>query len=144
MTLSNYMSKVRQLRHNVIHLFIHSCQLVPFPTWVNITSEPVSPIQPNRSQVILICTVELNPAVDVPVIVYVWLTDPAGNLLTITTTSVSGSTYTTTATIRSFGREQSGVYSCAATVNSSSPYLTNSSLKSGMAYVTVGNSNTCF
>ena len=111
---------------------------------MNITSEPVSPIQTNGSQVILICTVELNPAVDVPVTVYVWLTDPAGNPLTVTTTSMSGSTYTSTAMIRSFGREQSGVYSCAATVNSSSPYLTNSSLKSGMAYVTVGNSNTCF
>ena len=111
---------------------------------MNITSEPVSPIQSNGSQVTLICTVELSPAVDVPVTVYVWLTDPAGNPLIITTIPKSGSTYTSTAMVRSFGREQSGVYTCSATVNSSSPYLTNSSLKSGMAYVTVGNSNTCF
>ena len=81
---------------------------------------------------------ELSPAVDVPVTVNVQLTEPAGSPLTITTPSMSGSIYTSTAMVSSFGRDQSGVYTCTATVNSTSSFLTDSESQSGTARVTVG------
>lgn len=89
---------------------------VPNPT-VTITSTPVSPIRLIKSTVTLICTVELSSAVDVPVTVNVQLIAPSGSPLTTTLPSVSGLTYTTTAMINSFGRNQSGVYACTATVD---------------------------
>ena len=81
---------------------------VPTPISVILTSDPVSPIRPVGSVVTLTCTVELSPAVDVPVTVNVQLSDPAGSLLTTTTPSISDSTYNSTATVSSFGKNQSG------------------------------------
>ena len=94
---------------------------------VILTSAPLIPIV--GSDVTLTCTVELSPAVDVPVTVNVQLSDPAGSPLTTTTPSMSGSTYTSTAMVSSFGREESGDYTCTATVSSSSsiPFLLDSS-----------------
>ena len=80
---------------------------------------------------------ELSPAVDVPVNVNVQLSDPAGNPLTTTTPSMSGSTYTSTAMVSSFERDQSGVYTCIATVSSVSSFII-SNMGSMSARVTVG------
>ena len=84
------------------------------------------------------CSVVLSSAIDVPVTVNVQLSDPAGSLLTTTTLSVSGSTYIATAMINSFGREESGNYTCTADITSSSLFFTNSGSKSTIAHVTVG------
>ena len=91
---------------------------VPPPS-IHIASNQTNPIRPIGSAVSLTCIVELNLAVDIPVIVNIQLRDPAGRILTTTTPSVSGSTYTTTATISSFGRERSGEYTCRASIGSS-------------------------
>ena len=100
-------------------------------------------VRPIGSTVTLTCMADLDPAVDVPVTVDIQLSDPAGRTLTTTTPSVSGSTYTSTAMVNSFGREQSGVYTCRATVASSPPnsFLFVSSPQSGTLRVTVGEVN---
>ena len=109
---------------------------VPNPM-VMVSSYPVSPIRPVGSHVTLTCTVhvELSPAVDVPVTVNVQLSDPAGSPLT--TSSMSGSTYTSTAMVSSFGRDQSGNYTCTVTVSSMSRFFTDSSQSVAMR-VTAG------
>ena len=106
-------------------------------------SNPTSPIRPIESAVTLNCTVELSPLVDVPVTVNVHLSDPTGSPLTTTTPSVSGSNHTTTAMISSFGRNQSGNYSCTATLTSDSLFLTNSGSLSAESYITVGKTLLC-
>ena len=88
----------------------------------------------------LTCTADLDPAIDIPVTVNIQLRDPAGRTLTTTTPSVSGSTYSSMATISSFGRDQSGLYTCSATVSPSPPssFLSGSSSRSGTLRVTTG------
>ena len=113
---------------------------VPIPE-VMISSDPVNPIQLMGSDVTLTCTVELDPAVDVPVAVNTVWTGPAGFFMTTNTAQpVMGSTttYTSIAMVSSFGRDHSGVYTCTATVSSSSSLLTDSGAQSGTARVTVG------
>ena len=113
---------------------------VPPPVSVTVTSDPVSPIQPFISpDVTLTCTVELSPAVDVPVTLNTVWTGPDGFMTTNTAQPVVGSTttYTSTAVVSSFGRDQSGNYTCSATVTSNSQYLTDSS-KFGSKNVTTG------
>ena len=109
---------------------------------MTITSDPVSPIRPVGSDVTLTCTVELSPTVDVPVTVNTVWTGPDGFMTTNTAQPITGSTttYTSRAMVRLFGRNQSGVYICRATVSSSSPFLMNSSLIFGTTNITVGNS----
>ena len=89
----------------------------------------------------LTCTAELSGGaeVNVPVTVTFVLsrTDPAGSPLTTVTPSMSGSTYTSTAMVSSFGRNQSGVYTCTATVSSTSSFVS-SNMGSMSARVTVG------
>ena len=97
-------------------------------------------IHPIGSTVTLTCMADLDQAIDVPVIVSIQLRDPAGSPLTTTTQSVSGSTYSSMATISSFGRNQSGVYICTATVSpsSSNRFLSSSSSRSVTLRVTTG------
>ena len=104
------------------------------------TGNKPNPIRPVGSIVTLTCTVELSPAVDVPVTVNVQLSDPAGSPLTTTPPSVSGSTYITTTMISSFGREQSGVYTCAvnAATTSTTSFITGSKVGFGTARITIG------
>ena len=73
---------------------------------------------------------ELSPAVDVPVTVNTVWTGPDGFMTTNTAQPVMGSTaiYTGTTIVSSFGRNQSGNYSCTATVSSNSSFLYNSSV----------------
>ena len=90
------------------------------------------------ANVTMTCTVELSPAIDVPITVNIHLSDPAGRTLTTTTPAVSGSNYTAIAMVNSFGRNESGNYTCTADIASSSLFFTNSGSKSTMAHVTVG------
>ena len=112
---------------------------VPNPMVVAISSDPVSPIRPVGSDVTLTCTVELSPAVDVPVTVNIVWTGPDGVTLSSTTPVMESLTrYTSTAMVSSFGRDQSGVYTCIATLSSASSFITDSGSQSGTARVTVG------
>lgn len=87
--------------------------------------------------VTLTCAVELNPLVDVPVTVNTEWTGPPG--FTTTYTLVGSTTnYTSTAVVRSFGREQSGNYTCCAGINSIPPFLNGSTPASVTARVSVG------
>ena len=96
---------------------------------MSVTSRPVSPIQSLGSNVTLTSTVELSPAMVVPVTVNTVWTGPAGFSTTNTAQPVMGSTttYTSAAVVRSFERDQSGNYTCTATVSSVSSVLSPSS-----------------
>ena len=98
-----------------------------------------------ESDVTLTCIVELTSGqeIDIPLDVNFELlrTDPAaGSSLNTTAPFVSGSTYTSTATINSFGREHSGEYSCRATISSEvvNTYLTDINAASNSLRVTTG------
>ena len=108
-----------------------------------------NPIRPLGSAVTLNCTMMLNsgPEIDIPLTVEVELSKsaPVRSSLTTTTLSLSGSTYsTTTATVTSFGREQSGFYTCRATVTVRQPnsdYITNNGPLSDNITLSTGASN---
>ena len=104
----------------------------------SVTSIPASPIRPIGSAVTLICTVVLSPAVDVPVTVNIHLSDPGSSPLITTTPSVSGSNYTSTAMVNSFGREDSGLYTCRVSISSTLPFIRSSNPKSVASKVTIG------
>ena len=90
------------------------------------------------SNVTLTCTVVLSQAVDVPVTVNTVWTGPNGFMENIPAGRVgSTTTYTSTAMVSSFGRDQSGVYTCTATVSSTSSFIS-SSIGSASIRVTVG------
>ena len=125
---------------------------VPEPT-VRIQSDPASPIYPVGVVVTLTCTVELSPAaaVDIPVAVRIlWLygmgplPDTNEDFVIVQPVSMGSIiTYTSTATINSFGREQSGTYRCIALINSTdhNQLLADNlvySIGSGMAQITTG------
>ena len=107
---------------------------------MTVRSNKPNPVHPIGSIVTLTCTVELSPSVDVPVTVNTEWTGPDGFTTTNTAQLVTGSTatYTSTVTVRSFGREQSGVYSCNATGESMSSFISNSIQQTGAARVTAG------
>ena len=136
------MSKISKLLHCVYYSLFLLCPLVPPPTSVTITSDPVSPIQPVGSDVTLTCTVELSPAVNVEVAVGTVWTGPAGFMTTNTAQPVMGSTttYTSTAMVSSFGRDKSGDYICVATASPKPPslFLTISGSRRGTVEVTTG------
>ena len=79
-----------------------------------------------------------SETIDIPVTVNVQLSDPAGSPLTTTIPSMSGSTYTSTAMVSSFGRNQSGNYTCTASVSSSFLFFSDSGPQSVSACITIG------
>ena len=109
-----------------------------------LSSSIASPIPPFGSDVTLICTVLLTSGLEIYVSLNVNFellrTDPSRSPLTTTPPSVSGSTHTTAATISSFGRNDSGVYTCRATVSSASTntYIRDSNTESHSIRVTTG------
>ena len=119
-------------------IFSHYSSLVPTPI-VTINSGTIAA----GSALTLTCSVELSPAVDVPVTVTTEWTGPAGFMTTTTAQPVMGSntTYTSTAMVTSFGGDESGVYNCTATVASVSPFLRISNSYSGTASINIGKSN---
>lgn len=124
----------------ISYLYFPPCIVsVPPSTSVMVTSAPASPIRPVESDVILTCTVELSTLVDVSVIVTTVWTGPAGFRYTNTAQPAMGSTstYISTATVSSFGRDESGIYTCVATVSSVSSFL-RESITSTSTRVTVG------
>ena len=104
---------------------------VPTPT-VSITSGTVIA----GSDVTLTCTVDLDPAVDVPVTVNTVWTGQNGFMESRMAQLAMGNTIST-AMVSSFGRDQSGVYTCTATVSSTSSFIS-SSMASKSIRVTSG------
>lgn len=102
------------------------------------SSTPVSPIRPVGSAVTLTCTVDLSPLVDVPVTVTALVSGPAGVAIIPVTSSVieNATTYTSTAVVKSFGRNQSGEYTCMANVESNSLIISGG--VTGMDSITIG------
>ena len=97
-----------------------------------IRSDKITPVRPIGSSVTITCTVGLPSMVvdtTVPLVVNIYLANSEGIQLHTTAQSISGSTYSynSEAVIRSFGRPQSGIYTCEATVSSPSRHLTESS-----------------
>ena len=109
---------------------------------VMLSSSVEGNVQPIGSDVTLTCSMSLasGPGIDVLLNVTFELLrmDPAGSPLTTAPPSVSESMYVTTATISSFGRNDSGVYTCRAIVSSMNTHLTNSSNASNTLRVTTG------
>ena len=81
-------------------------------------SNKSNPIRPVGSDVTLTCTVDLDPAVDVPVTVNTEWTGPDEVTLYSSAPVMKNLTrYISTVNISSFGRNQSGYYSCAADID---------------------------
>ena len=84
---------------------------------------------------------------DVPVTVTAQLSGHAGVTVTPVTNSVieNTTTYTSTAMISSFGRNQSGEYTCTATVNlvTANPFIIDSMDITGMNGITIGTGKMC-
>ena len=129
------------IKLTVIIIHIIFCFKVPSPDHVTITSDLFSSIKPlEYPSVTLTCTVELSPTVDVPVTVNTEWTGPDGFMTTNTAQPVMESTtnYTSTTMVSSFGRDQSGNYTCKANAISSSSFLTDSFHQSGVKLITTG------
>ena len=104
---------------------------------MTVTSDPDIPIRPVESDVSVTCTVELSPAVDVPVSVNTVWTGPDGFMTTVTAQHMGSTTaYTSTIMVTSFGREKFGNYSCTASISSDS--LLTSETKVGSLRITSG------
>ena len=104
-----------------------------------VSSNILNPIRPVGSTVTLICTVEYSPAVtvDIPVIMNTVWTGPAGFMATNIAVQVDATTYVSIMLISSFGIEQSGNYTCAATVSSkyTNSFLSDSNRQSGTTWI---------
>ena len=103
---------------------------VPAPSYVIIRSDKSNPVRPVGSNVTLTCIVGLHYsaiAANVQLNVNIHLMNPTGMILNTAMLSVFGSTYISSATINSFQRNHTGVYTCAATLTSPSSYLSESS-----------------
>ena len=110
-----------------------------------IRSNKLNPIRPVGSSITLTCIVGLQYSTvhtTVALMVTIHLTNPAGVVLNTTVHSVSGPTYISTATVDSFERTQSGVYTCEATLSSPSSYLSESSTLTEEIHLSSGNAVT--
>ena len=130
-------------RYLIYYELLSHFSSVPDPTSISIRSDPnINPIRPLGANITLTCTVDLDPAVDVPVTVNTVWTGPDG--VTISTTHpviVNLTRYTSTLMVSSFGRNESGVYNCTATVTSNlSLSETTATMK---AIITVGRLRGC-
>ena len=114
--------------------------IVPAPSLVTL-SNISNPIRPIGSSITLTCTVELSPAVDVPLTVNAVWSGPYGvTILPNNTIMWNLTVYISTAMISSFGREQFGEYSCNTSISATSPktFLLSSATVTGTARITVG------
>ena len=111
---------------------------------VTITSDPVSPVQPVGAAVYLTCVVELSPSVNVSMTVNTVWTGPDNFSRNIMAQQMgSTTTYTSTAMVSSFGRNQSGIYTCTAAVSPISfRFILTSDSQIEMSRITVGKSFT--
>ena len=107
---------------------------VPVPTAVTITP-PVDMIIAGSSPS-LTCTVDLSPAVDVPVIVNVEWTGPDMTMVTPSSSVMESLTRYTV--MGSVDAARNGSYTCRASIDSSSQFITGSGIMLGSTTITVG------
>ena len=111
---------------------------------VILSSSIPNPIPPFGSSVTLTCAVELTllspSAVDVPITVNIVLTNPDGFMTTSTAQPfmLDITNYASTSTISSFGRRDSGLYTCSGRLTSANAYISNSSTVYHSVRVTTG------
>ena len=131
-------SKVSKINASIFILSFH----VYSPSSISCNTNNISnPIRPIGSSITLICSVELSPAVDIPVTVNTEWSGPGGVTILLNDTIMQNHTvYISTAVIKSFGRQQSGNYSCSASINPTSPesFLVSSATTTGTTRITVG------
>ena len=124
----SFQCRAKRYHDTCSELFLYA---VPAPSHVILRQNKINPIRPVGSNVTLTCTVELPSTVataTAQLIVDIQLADPAGNTLSGgSSMQVFVSTYISRATITSFERHHSGIYTCEATISSNSPYLSESS-----------------
>ena len=116
---------------------------MPAPRSVEVSSDPPSPIQPIGNSITLNCVVELStlPQIDMEVSVRIQLYDPSGHSLSSSPPTESTSTFTSRAIVNSFGRAESGIYTCRANVSAVPPNrYVNDAVMTGTTRVTVGKS----
>ena len=107
---------------------------VPAPTAVTVTP-PIGMIIAGSSPS-LACTVELSLAVDVPVNVSTEWSSPGMTVVTPTSSLMENLTrYTIMANV---GAARNGSYTCRASIDSSSQFITGSGMTSGSITITVG------
>ena len=112
----------------ILHVCMHKINAVPPLMELSITSSPPSPIRPIGTGVIVNCSCDIGQSLptrvlDIDIIVSISLRDPFGRLLATTIPLVNGSMYTSSAVISTFGRDQSGFYTCTASVRASSSFI---------------------
>ena len=106
-----------------------------------LSSSIPNPIPPFGSDVTLTCAVELSPAVDAPVTINTVSITPEGSITSSTAQAVMGSStnYASAFLISSFGRINSGLYTCGATASlPSNAYVSDSSTVHHSVRVTTG------
>ena len=124
---------------------VHDDMHVVLLSSVIITSDPLSPII-EGTNVTLTCTVELSPAVvesDLSLLMVDAQLSRDGTPLTLTGPTVAGTIFTYTIQLDSFGRNDSGNYTCIATVrpHPHSTYIAPSNTLSHTVRVTTGKIN---
>ena len=117
--------------------------IVPTPSSITLTSSEGNFIVIG-SDVTLTCTVRLHSAIvesDLPLLMVDAQLSRDGTPLTLTNPTVTGTTFTYTTQLNSFGRSDSGNYICTATVRPqpSSTFITGSeTLQSGIISIRAG------
>ena len=118
-----------------IFINLHSMlSSVPAPTTVTVTP-PVGMIIAGSSPS-LTCTVELDTAVDVPVNVSTEWSSP--DMTTVSPTSSVMESLTRYTVMANVDAARSGSYTCQASIDSSSQFITGSGETSGSITITVG------
>ena len=110
---------------------------------MTLSSSLPNPVRPIGSTVTLTCVVritELSLAVDIPVTLNTMWTGPDGFKTINTSQPILGSstTYTGRAVVSSFGRNESGIYTCTASLSLTNLYLISGGTTSGSILVTTG------
>ena len=109
---------------------------------MSVTSNPASPVNDTYT-VTVNCVVELDPAVmesDLSLLMVGAQLSRDGTPLTLTGPTVTGTRFTYARQFESFGRTDSGNYTCTATVTPqpSSTYLTGSGSGTSIVNITTG------
>lgn len=115
---------------------------------ITVTSSNSNPVQPiGSAEITLTCSIRISPAiVGAFVAINIIWNGPSGfrRMIPVAQIIDGPESYDGREVIRSFGRNESGVYNCTATVNSASPFLAIDSVsQSGTARVTVGEKYSC-
>ena len=107
---------------------------------MTVSSTPSSPVNDITSTVTVNCVVELGPESELSLLMVSAQLSRDRTPLTLTGPTVSGTTFTYTTLLDSFGRSDSGNYTCNATVEPKPTvtYLNGSAPLANTARITIG------